>query len=206
MSSRFFLIRYFLYLHFKCYPLSWFPLRKSSILSPTPCLPTNPLLLPGPGIPLHWGIEPSQDQGPLLPLMLGKAILCYICSWSHGTLHVYSLVGGLVPGRSGRSGWLILLFFLWGCKLFQLLHPFSKSSIGVLVLSPMVGICLCICQALAESLRRQLYQAPDSKNFLASAIVFRFGDRIWDGSPGGTVSGWPFLQFLLQTLFPYFLP
>jgi hypothetical protein len=35
------------------------------------------------------------------------------------SLHVYSLVGGLVPGSSwggGRSGWLILLFFLWGCK------------------------------------------------------------------------------------------
>jgi hypothetical protein len=35
---------------------------------PPPCSPTHPLLLPGPGIPLHWGIEPSQDQGPLLPL------------------------------------------------------------------------------------------------------------------------------------------
>jgi hypothetical protein len=40
-------------------------------LSPpvSPCSPTHPLLLPGPGIPLYWGIEPSQDQGPLLPLM-----------------------------------------------------------------------------------------------------------------------------------------
>jgi hypothetical protein len=41
-------------------------------------LPT--LLLPCcPGIPLHWGIEPPQDQRPLLPLMSYKAILCYIC-------------------------------------------------------------------------------------------------------------------------------
>jgi hypothetical protein len=31
---------------------------------------TNHLLpLPGPGIPLQWGIGPLQDQGPLLPLM-----------------------------------------------------------------------------------------------------------------------------------------
>jgi hypothetical protein len=36
---------------------------------------------------------------------------------------VYSLVGSLVPGSSGGSGWLILLFFLWGCKLLQLLGP-----------------------------------------------------------------------------------
>jgi hypothetical protein len=26
-------------------------------------------MLPGPGIPLYWGIEPSQDQGSLLLLM-----------------------------------------------------------------------------------------------------------------------------------------
>jgi hypothetical protein len=36
---------------------------------PSPCSPTHPLLLLGPGIPPHWGIEPSQDQEPLLPLM-----------------------------------------------------------------------------------------------------------------------------------------
>ena len=31
--------------------------------------PTYPLPPHHPGIPLHWDIEPSQDQGPLLPLM-----------------------------------------------------------------------------------------------------------------------------------------
>ena len=73
--------------------------------------PTYPLLPPSPGIPLHWGIEASQDQGSLLPLMSDKVILCYICDWSQGSLHVYFLVGGLVPGGPGGSGWLILLFF-----------------------------------------------------------------------------------------------
>jgi len=62
-----FLIIYFLlFLHFKCYPLSYFPLQKSP--SPYPCSPTHPLLLPSPGIPLYLGIELSQAQGPLLPL------------------------------------------------------------------------------------------------------------------------------------------
>jgi hypothetical protein len=28
---------------------------------------------------LHWVMEPSQGQGPLLSLMSHKAILCYIC-------------------------------------------------------------------------------------------------------------------------------
>ena len=57
---------------------------------------TCPLPPPDPGIPLHWGIESSQDQGPLFPLIQDKAILCFICCWSHGFLHVYSLVGVLI--------------------------------------------------------------------------------------------------------------
>ena len=116
----------------------------------------HPLLLPGLGIPLHWGIKPSQDQGPLLPLMIDKAILCCICGCSCGSLHVYSLVGGLVPGSSGSTGWFILLFLLWGCK---------PSAPCVLSLAPPLGtLCsvqwltlsspLCVCQVLAEPLRR----------------------------------------------------
>jgi hypothetical protein len=106
--------------------------------------PTQGIPSPHSGIPLHWDIEPSQDQGPLLPLMTDKAILCYICSWSHGLLQVYSLVGGLVPGSSGRwwwwgSGWLILLFFLWVANSFSSFSPFFNSSIGHPMLSPMVG-------------------------------------------------------------------
>jgi hypothetical protein len=41
-----------------------------------------------------------------------------------------------------------------------------------------VSICLCFCKALAEPLRRQLYQAPVSKHFLASTIMYGFGDCI----------------------------
>ena len=97
-------IRYFLYLHFKCYPLSWFPHLTPLPSIPSPCSPTYPLLLPGPGIPLDWGIEPSQDQGPLLPLMTNYAIFCYKCSWSHESHHVHSLVGSFVPGNSRLTG------------------------------------------------------------------------------------------------------
>ena len=59
----------------------------------------------------------------LLPLMPDKAILCYICRWSHESLHVYSLVGGLVRESSGVCGWLIL-FFLRGCKALHFLQSF----------------------------------------------------------------------------------
>jgi hypothetical protein len=50
-------------------PFPGFPSKNPLSTSSSTYLPTHPLLLPGPGIPLHWGIKPSQDQGPLLPLM-----------------------------------------------------------------------------------------------------------------------------------------
>jgi hypothetical protein len=89
------------------------------------CLPTSPVsmrLLPHPLSHSHISALAftcagplTQDQGDPLPQMPDKVILCYICSWSHRSLHVYSLVGSLVPGSFGGTGWLIL-FFLWGCK------------------------------------------------------------------------------------------
>jgi hypothetical protein len=54
--------------------------------------------------------------------MSHKAILCYICSWRHGSLHVYSLVGNLFQGSSVGIGWIILPFLLWSCKPLQLLE------------------------------------------------------------------------------------
>ena len=74
--------------------------------------------------PYSGGIDPSWQQWLLLSLMSEMVIVCYICGWSHGSLHVHSLVGGLVPGSSGGTGWYILLFLLWGCKPLQLLGSF----------------------------------------------------------------------------------
>jgi hypothetical protein len=59
--------------------------------------------------------------------MSNKALLCYIYTRSHGSLHVYFLVGGLVSGSSGGTGWFILLFLLWGLQMFPecMLHPIA---------------------------------------------------------------------------------
>jgi hypothetical protein len=62
-----------------------------------------------------------------------------------------------------------------------------------------VNIHLCIGWALAEPLRRQLYQASVSKLLLASTIMSGFSGCIWDGSPVGVVSGWSFLPSLLHS-------
>jgi hypothetical protein len=91
----------------------------------------------------------------------------------------------------GLVGW-------YCCSFYGVANPFhsfslsSNSSIGDLCSVQWLAssICLCICQALIEPLRRQLYQAPVSQYFLASTIVSGFGVCIWDGSPGGAVSGW----------------
>lgn len=82
----------------------------------------------------------------------------------------------------------------------------TPSAPSVLPLTPFWSLCsvrwlaasihICIAQDLAEPLRRQLYQAPVSKHFLASATVSGFGVCMWDGSLGGVISGWPFLQSL----------
>jgi hypothetical protein len=92
---------------------------------------THSLPLPCPGIPLHWGIEPSQDQGTLLTLMPNKVILCYICGWSHGSLHVYSLIGGLVPGNhEGTGGW-------YCCSSYRVAKLFSSFI-------PLLTFCLTL--------------------------------------------------------------
>jgi hypothetical protein len=54
------------------YPILSLPASMRVLLNP----PTHPLLPPYPGIPLHWGIKPSQHKGPLFPLISDNAILC----------------------------------------------------------------------------------------------------------------------------------
>jgi hypothetical protein len=131
-----FLIEYFIYLHFKCYLLSRFPLCRPLSHFPLPCFnegapllweflksnphyplqpPTYPLPPCCPSIPLHWGIKPSQDQGPPLPLM---------------------------PDKAPSAPSVLPLAPLW------------KSLCSVWWLA--ASIRICISQDLAEPLRRQL--------------------------------------------------
>ena len=105
----------------------------------SPCSPTYQLLLPCPNFPQRWGIKHSQDQGPLLSLMSHKDILCYICGWSLESLHVYTLVGDLLPASTRSSGWSYCCSFSGAANPFSSLGPFSSSSIGDPVSTPMYG-------------------------------------------------------------------
>jgi hypothetical protein len=186
--SNLFFIRYFLYLHFKCYPLSWFPLRKPPTSSPLPLL-TNSLT------PASWSwhfptlghrafpgpraFPPIDDLlgHPLLHLQLEPWVPPYVFFdwwfsprdlWGYWSVHIVVPPMGL---QTPSTPWVLSL----------------APSLGILWFDQgmTVSIHFCICQALAEPLRRQLYQAPVSKHLLASTILSGFGDCIWDGSPGG---------------------
>jgi hypothetical protein len=67
--------------------------------------------------------------------MPDKAIVCYICSWIHGSFHVYSLVGDLVPEISVGTD-------LFVCLVYIDVHPMglqTPSALSVLPLVPPLG-------------------------------------------------------------------
>jgi hypothetical protein len=147
-------------------------------------LATHPLLLPSPGISLHWNIESSQDQGPLLPLMSDNAILCYICSWSHVSLHVYVLFGWWFSPWEIWRVWLVDIFILsMGLQ--------TLSAPPVLYLTPPLGLCthsngwpspisLCICQHSGDSYNRLLSASTcwHPQKCLGLVSVYRMGQSL----------------------------
>ena len=89
--------------------------------------------------------------------------------------------------------WIFYLFTFQMLSLLQVPYPIFPYPASMRVL-PHKPTHSCLT---AEPLRIQLYQDPVSKYFLALAIVSGFGICMWDGSPGGAVSGWPFLHICL---------
>ena len=147
-------IGYLIYLHFNCYPPSRFPLCKPSILSS--------ILL------LLWGYSPthshltvllfpytgaSQDQGTPLPSFDPRQ--------GHPLLHMHL-------GLWVLFGWW---FSSWELRLVNIALPMglqTPSAPPVLAQTSPLGsqcsvwwlaanISICIGQAMAEPLRRQLY-------------------------------------------------
>jgi hypothetical protein len=96
---------------------------------------------------------------------------------------LYSLVGGLV--RLQAPSVPSVLSLAPSLRTLLCSVPWLAESIH-----------LCICEELADPLRRQLHRVPVNKYLMASTIVSEFGNCIWDGSPGGAVSSWSFLQSL----------
>jgi hypothetical protein len=172
------------------------PYFYEGVHSPTPTLTSLPLISP------HWGIYwvfTGQRTSPPIDAWQGHPLL-------YMQMESYVLFC-----------WWFSPWEFWGVWLVDIVVlPMglqTPSTTSVLSLTHLLGTphsvgwntCLCICKALAESPRRQSYQAPFSMHFLASTIVSGFGNCIWNESPGGSVSGWSFFQSLLYTLSPYLL-
>jgi hypothetical protein len=155
---------------------------------PFPSLPSqNPLSPPSPNPPtptswpLHspnWGIEYLQDQEPLLPLTDGLL----------GHLLLHMQLEPQDPPRVFFDRWFSPRE-LWGYWLVHIVVPpiglQTLSVPWVLSLAPSlatlwsiywvtVSIYFCTTQALAEPLRRQVYQAPVSKLLLTATIESGF--------------------------------
>ena len=109
--------------------------------------PVSMRLFPHPYMPSHiTALEfPYTSTGPRDSPVIDT--LCYICSQSHGSLHVYSLVSGLVPGNF----WGVCLFDII-VLLVRLLTPIPPTD---LPLTPPLGsLCYGWQQAFASVLVR----------------------------------------------------
>jgi hypothetical protein len=106
--------------------------------------------------------------------MDNKGILCYIYSRSHGSLHVYSLVGGLDPRSSGGGGVSVVDIVVLPMGLqtssalsaHSLTPPLFKRCFGFCSLDEIYGLSLlryvCIC-VYCFSLKISIYRLSLAK-------------------------------------------
>jgi len=116
-----------------CYSLSRF-------LPPISPPPASMRMFPShPGISLHWGKEPSWNQGASLPI---NARTCHplLCMWREPWVPPCILFGWWFCSWElwwGLLGWYCSFHEV--ANLFSFFSHFSYSSFGVPVLSPMVS-------------------------------------------------------------------
>jgi hypothetical protein len=118
-------IRYFLCLHFKCFPLSLLPLQKLPIPSPLPLLTNRPT-----PTSLSWHASTLGHQAFTGP----RASPSIDVQQGHPALHMRLkpwvppcvLFGWWFSPRElwGGGTCLFILFLQWGCKPLQLLGSF----------------------------------------------------------------------------------
>jgi hypothetical protein len=177
-------------------PCSGFPSEKPLSHLPSTSSPTHPLLLPFLAFPYTGASSLLRTKGLSSHWCLTRlSSATYLLGWwfSPWELWEYWLVYIVAPpmGLQVPSVPLVLS-----------LAPPLGSLYSVHWLAESIHLCLSgTGQAFQETAL-----VPVSKHLLASTIVSGFGDCIWDGSLGGAVSGWSFLQSLLHTLSLYLLP
>ena len=96
-----------------------------------------------------------------------KALLCYIYVWSHGSLHVYPLVGGLVPGNSGRGIWLVDIVVLCLVTVYGIDPPGEWGQ-------SLDGLSFSLCSTLYLCISYLKYFPPDLIKTEASTLWSSF--------------------------------
>ena len=94
------------------------------------------------------------------------------------------------------------MFLLLGFSPLQLPGYFSGSFIGDLVLHPMDD-CehpLLYLPGTGRASQETAISGTCQQALVGICLVTGFGSCLWGGSPSWEVSGWLFLQALLQTL------
>jgi hypothetical protein len=134
--------------------------------------------------------------------MSDKAILCYICIWSHGSQLVLSFVGCLVPENTGWSG-QPTLFFLRRYNPPLFLQFSARSPTSVPKLRLMVETKHPHPHWSGAGRPSQGVATPGSCQQvpLENGNCVRFDVCRQDGSPGWIDPEWPFLQSLLHFFF-----
>jgi hypothetical protein len=182
VSFFFFLIGCFLYLHFKCFPLSRSLLQKPSILSslPLPLIGCSSYLLPlafsytrasNTLMPKCYSSHGCPSRLSSATYSAGAIDPCVLLDWwsSPWELLELRLVDTFAPPRGAANP-------------LSNFSPFSNSSIWDLILSLLDG-CEHLPLYLSYTGRVSQETSPISNQFLASTIVYRFCDCMWDGSP-----------------------
>ena len=164
-----FFIRYFLHLHFKCYPKSpLYPLPTLLPYPPTPTWPWRSTVL--------GHIKFARPRG-----LSSQWWLTRPSSATYGTRN--KVHGGLLASSCCWFSYRV-------ADPFSSLGTFSSSSTGVPVIHPIADCehpLLCLLGPGIVS-QRQLYLCPFSKILLVYAMVSAFGSWLWDGSPGMAIS------------------
>ena len=91
------------------------------------------------------------------------------------------------------------MFLLWGFNPLGLPGCFSGFFIGELLLHS-VDDCehpLLYLPGTGGASQETVISGSRHQALVGICLVTGFGGSLWDGSPGGAVSGWSFLQFLL---------
>ena len=112
---------------FQMLPLPVFPSAShspSSLLDEGALSLTHPLWPHCTSIPLHWGTSLHRTKGYASQWCSKRQSSATYVAAAMGPCRYTLWLFFLVSGNYGGHGWLILLFFLWGCNHLHLLQSF----------------------------------------------------------------------------------